>query len=283
MRCTCLTGTEVGITVHSEIPSGPFIRVHILMSQTQKKRQEARSALNTVISSSKRRTRVSSTSPPLAHPSLHTQFLSSSNNPGGGWGLASPGSTHGEHWWQGGWWASFVACLAPPCAGQWLNQGPGVRPSAGAAVVSYPQWAWMCPWEEMLQSACYLFAEFIVILAPSHVVFFLPWGKYITHWCPIPAQNLKLLFSSWWISNIRAGLMLLTDILRMALGREEKAFCKGDKNHKKVISSQRDGVKALWLIFFACILGHMSDLIKKFSFNPIFIKTTEPWKLLKVP
>lgn len=67
-----------------ELPSGPFIREHILMSPTQKERQEARSALNTVISSSKRTTWVSSTSPPLGPPSPYTQFLSSSNNPDGG-------------------------------------------------------------------------------------------------------------------------------------------------------------------------------------------------------
>lgn len=88
MRCMCLTGTEVGIVVHGELPSGPFIGVHILMSQTQKERQEARSALNTVISSSKRTTRVSSTSPPLGlppPPPPHIQLFSSSNDPGGGW------------------------------------------------------------------------------------------------------------------------------------------------------------------------------------------------------
>lgn len=164
MRCTCLTGTEGGIVVHCELPSGPFIRVHILMSQTPKERQEARSALNTVISSSKRTTGVSSTSPPLGRPSPDTHFLSSSNDPRGGWGMASPGSTYREHWWQedGRLEGSFVACLASPLAGQWLNQGPGVRPSAGAAVGFNPRWAWMCPWEEMLQSTCYLFSEFIV-------------------------------------------------------------------------------------------------------------------------
>lgn len=130
----------------------PFIRVHILMNQTQNKRQEARSALNTVISSSKRTTRVSSSSPPLGHLSPHTQFLSSSNDPGGGRGMASPGLTCGEHWWQddGKLEGSFVACLASPLAGHWLNQDPGVRPSAGAAVGFYPQWVWMCPWEKML-------------------------------------------------------------------------------------------------------------------------------------
>lgn len=108
----------------------------ILMSQTQNERQEARSALNTVISSSKRTTRVSSSSPLLGRPSPHTQFLSSSNNSHGGWGMASPGSNYREHCWQedGRLEGSFVACLASPLAGQWLNQGPGVRPSAGAAV-----------------------------------------------------------------------------------------------------------------------------------------------------
>lgn len=172
MRSTCLTGTEVGIIVIGELPSGPFTRVHILMSQTQKERQEARSAFNTVISSSKRTTRVSSTSPPLGHPSPHTQFLSSSNDPGGGWGMASPGLTYREHWWQddGKLEGSFVAYLASPLAGQWLNQGPSVRPSAGAAVGLYPQWVRMCPWEKML-SACYLFSEFIVILFPSQDIF----------------------------------------------------------------------------------------------------------------
>ncbi len=169
MRRTCLTGTEEGIVVHGELPSGSFIRVRFLMSQTQKERQEARSALNTVISSSKRTTRVSSTSPPLGLPSPHTQFLSSSNNPRGGWGMASPGSTYREHWWQedGRLEGSFVACLASPLAGQWLNQGPGVRPSAGAAVGFYPRWAWMCPPTRDVQSACYLFSEFIIILVPS--------------------------------------------------------------------------------------------------------------------
>lgn len=131
------------VMVHDELPSGPFIRVHILMSQTQNERQEARSALNTLISSSKRTTRVSSSSPPLGRPSPHTQFLSSSNNSLGGWGMASPGSNYREHCLQedGRLEGSFVACLASPLAGQWLNQGPGVRPSDGAAVCFYSRWA----------------------------------------------------------------------------------------------------------------------------------------------
>lgn len=50
--------------------------------------------------------------------------------------MASPGSNYREHWWQedGGLEGSFVACLASPFAGQWLNQGPDARPSGGAAV-----------------------------------------------------------------------------------------------------------------------------------------------------
>lgn len=97
IRCTCLTGTEV---VSGELLSGPFIGAHILMSQTQAERQEARSALNTAISSSKWTTRVSSISPTQGHPSPRTHFLSSSNDPAGGRGMASPGRTYREHWWQ---------------------------------------------------------------------------------------------------------------------------------------------------------------------------------------
>lgn len=69
----------------SELPSSPFIWVCILMSQAHKETQEARSALNTVISSSKKTSSVSSASPPPGPPSPYTQFLLSSNSPGGGW------------------------------------------------------------------------------------------------------------------------------------------------------------------------------------------------------
>ena len=128
----------------------------------------------------------------------------------------------------------------------------------------------------MLQSACYLFSEFIAILVPS------PRFKYITHRCPIPAQNLKLLLLTCWISSMTSGwiLMLFTDILHIALGQEQKAICGGDKNHKKVFSSQGAGVKAL-RIFFGCIHRHTPDLIKKFSIlNFFFFKEIpEPWKL----
>lgn len=50
--------------------------------------------------------------------------------------MASPGLNYREHWWQedGGLEGSFVACLASPFAGQWLNQGPDARPSGGAEV-----------------------------------------------------------------------------------------------------------------------------------------------------
>lgn len=54
------------------------------MSQACKETQEARSALNTVISSSKKTTSVSSASPPPDPPSPYTPSLLSSNNPGGG-------------------------------------------------------------------------------------------------------------------------------------------------------------------------------------------------------
>lgn len=74
-----------GIVFHSDLPSGAFITVHILMSQTQKDRQEARSALNTVISSSKRTTRVSSTSPPLDRPSPHAHSSHLQTTGVGGW------------------------------------------------------------------------------------------------------------------------------------------------------------------------------------------------------
>lgn len=52
-------------------------------------RQEARSALNTVISSSKRTTRVSSHSPPLGHPSLtpSSSHLQTTRAEGRGWPL----------------------------------------------------------------------------------------------------------------------------------------------------------------------------------------------------
>lgn len=148
------------VNFHLDLLSG-YINWLIIMSQTQEERQEARSALNTVINSSKGTTGVSSRSPPLGPPSPHTQFLSSSNNPGGGWRVASPGSTYREHWWQedGRLEGSFVACLASPLAGQWLNQGPGVRPSVGTAVGFCPRWAWMCPSEEMLKSES-LFCNF---------------------------------------------------------------------------------------------------------------------------
>lgn len=60
--------------------------------------------------------------------------------------------------------------------------------------------------------------------------------------------------------------MLFTDILHIALRlQEQQALCKGDRNHKKVISSQRAGVKALQLIFFGCIQPHKPDLIKNVS------------------
>lgn len=187
--------SEVGILVHGELPSGPFIRVHILMSQTQSERQEARSALNTVISSSKGTTRVSSSSPPLGCPSPYAQFLSSSNNLGGGWGMVSPGSAYRVHCWQedGRLEGSFVACLASHLAGQWLNQGPGARPSAGAAVGFYPWWAWMCPKEEMWWS------EFIACSLKGHQtsVTYDPCLLYLTSWMSKTESGWNLMPLQW--------------------------------------------------------------------------------------
>lgn len=106
------------VMVRGELPSGPFIRVHILMSPTQNETQEARSALNTLISSSKRTSRVSSGSPPLGRPSPHTRFLSSSNNPRRGWGMASPGVKLQGAVLAGGRQAGGQLCCLPglsPC------------------------------------------------------------------------------------------------------------------------------------------------------------------------
>lgn len=103
---------------HGELPSGPFIWKHILMSQTQKERQEARSALNTVISSSKRTTRVSSTSPPLGRPSPCIQFLSSSKTQRvEGWPLLGQptGSIDGRR--MEGWRAALLPAWPLPLLG----------------------------------------------------------------------------------------------------------------------------------------------------------------------
>lgn len=253
MRCTSLTGSEVAIVVHGELPSGPFIGVHILMSQTQNERQEARSALNTVISSSKKTTGVSSTSPPLGRPSpLHSGPLIFKQS---GWRV------EGEEWPLLGQPTGSIDGW--PLAGQWLNQGPSGRPSAGAAVGFYPRWAWMCPLEEMLQS------QSLVFVLTGHY-FFLAWAKYITQRCHIPAQNLKLSYLTCWVSKISSGwiIMLLTDIHHIALGLlEQKTLCKSDRNHKKAISSWRAGMKTLQLIFTCCT---HTDHIWLRNFNLIF-------------
>lgn len=175
------------------------------MIQTQKEKQEARSALKAVISSSKRTTMVSSSSPPLGLSSPHTESLSSSNGPDGGWGTASPGLTNREHWWQdnGKLEGSFVACLASPLARHWLNQGPGVRPSAGAAVGSDPPWIWMCPRRRKVRKCLSLiYWMHCYSPGPSQDNFSL-----ITHRCHKPAQNIiffVLLSLYNWISIIRS-------------------------------------------------------------------------------
>ena len=91
------------------------------MSRTREERQEARSALNTVINSSKRTTGVSSSSPPLGRPSPHTRFLSSSNKAGGGWRVRD-----GLSWvsprgasMAGGWKAGGQLCCLLGLSPRW--------------------------------------------------------------------------------------------------------------------------------------------------------------------
>lgn len=217
------------------------------MIQTQKEKQERRSALKAVISSSKRTTMDSSSSPPLGHPSHRTGSLSSSNSPDGGRGTASPGLTKGEHWWQddGKLEGSFVACLASPLAGHWLNQGPGARPSAGAAVSSDPLWVWTRPRRKKVRK-CLSLVYWIHCHSPgpSQDNFSL-----ITHRHHKPAQNINfLVLLSFWISIIRS-------------------LFDAERNCVKVtgITKRYSSVKASHLAFFACRTEHVQDLPKKMS------------------
>lgn len=217
------------------------------MIQTQKGKQETRSALKAVISNSKRTTMVSSCSPPPGHPSPHTESLSSSNGPGGGRGTASPGLTNGEHWWQddGKLEGSFVACLASPLAGHWLNQGPGARPSAGAAVGRIPcEFGWVSE-EGRLESACHLFTESTVILqVPRRTIF----PSSLTDVTNLPRISILLVLLSFWISIIRS----LSDAERKCV---------------KVtgITKRYSFVEAFHLTFFASTTAHVQDLLQKMS------------------
>lgn len=205
-----------------------------------------RSALNTIIRSSKRTTMVSSSSPPLGHhipshpvPLIFKQLrrrvrvsLTWANLQGAV---------------MAGWWKARGQLCCPlglsPC---WalIKSRPWCEAFCwGSSGLLSPLSLDVSQSKRRLLSACYLSTEFIVILQfPQRTIF----PSSITDVPHLHRISMFLLLSCW-ISSI--SLLL--------------EFCEGDENHKKY--SYVKGMVWKLLILLGCGNRHTPDLVRKFS------------------
>lgn len=135
--------------------------------------------------------------------------------------------------------------MASPLARHGLNQGPGARPSAGAAVGPNPCVFGCVPEEARFECACHLFTDFTVILkVPRRTIF----PSSLTDVRELLGISIFFVLLSFWISIIRS-------------------LFDAEKNHVRVtgISKRYSFVKAFHFTFFATRNVHVQDLLRKFS------------------